>query len=129
MHDPPAVGGVQRFGDQYGEAQRLGERKRPLERLTIDVLHHQVIGAYIVKRANARMIQGSNGAGFAFEALAKFTLDELDGDDAVQPGIAGFPDLTHAAGADGRNDFVRADAAGRHDRHEDVSGIVTQARM
>jgi hypothetical protein len=59
-------------------------------------------------------------AGLALEAGSQiFTLgdvfrQDLDGDGAVEPCVAGLVHLTHAAGANGREDFVRPEfVAGR----------------
>ena len=52
------------------------------------------------------MIQRRHGAGFAFEALAKFGLGGFQRDDAVKPRVTRFVDVAHAALANGRKDFV-----------------------
>ena len=62
------------------------------------------------------MIQRGNGAGFAFESLAQILplgdvlRQNLDGDDAVEPGVARLPHLPHAAGAKGGEDLIWAEA-------------------
>ena len=38
---------------------------------------------------------------------------DLDRDDAIEPRVAGLVDLAHAAGAEGGEDFVRAEADAR----------------
>ena len=50
--------------------------------------------------ANMGMIQRGNRAGFLFETGAEANLELLDGDDAVQAGVAGFIDFPHAAFAE-----------------------------
>ena len=42
------------------------------ERLAFDQLHHQIIRADVVKRADVGMIQGGDGARFALETLAEW---------------------------------------------------------
>jgi hypothetical protein len=59
------------------------------------------------------MIQRGGGLGFAHEALAADGVggrgfgEELEGDFAVQARIQGFPDHSHAAGTQGREQLVR----------------------
>src|SRR5260370_36625699 len=64
-----------------------------------------------------RMIQRSNRAGFLLEACRMLPLQSLDGDDAVQPRITRLPHLAHAALADGRDDFIRAEFVAWLERH------------
>ena len=95
-------------------AQRLLERKtrrrtRALrehlgKRLTLDELHHQVIGADVVQRADVGMIQRRHGAGFALEAFREALVGHLDRDVAAEAGIPSAIHDAHAAGTDlGRN--------------------------
>jgi hypothetical protein len=69
--------------------------------------------ANIIERANMRMIQAGDGFGFLVEALlqnwiaGKMRGKDLDGDAAVEAGIAGAIDFAHAAGAKWGHDFVR----------------------
>ena len=57
----------------------------------------------VIKRANVRMIQAGNGAGFALEPFSQFRTvskmrrQNLDGDNAVEAGIFGAVNLTHSA--------------------------------
>ena len=119
-----AMRAVERVGDLSGELERLIERQRALldagsQRLALHVLHHHVTGAVlaadIVEHADVRMIQRGNGAGFAFEAGAQIFAfgdvfgQDLDGDGAVEPGVAGFVHLAHAAGAERGEDLVGAE--------------------
>jgi hypothetical protein len=55
------------------------------------------------------MIQRRDGAGLPLEALIEFGPGSLDRDNAVEPRVAGLVHLTHAPGADGREDLVRAE--------------------
>ena len=55
-----------------------------LECVALEVLHYQevhaVLCADVVKVANMRMVECGDGAGFAFEALARTGLEDLDRD-------------------------------------------------
>ena len=83
------------------------------QRLTLDQLHHQVVRAHIVERADVRMVQGRDGAGFAGESCAEAFLAHLDRHGAVQPGVAGAEDAAHAARAEECLDLVRTQASDR----------------
>jgi hypothetical protein len=52
------------------------------------------------------MVQGRDGACLPGEALRECALRSLDGDEAVEAGVAGLVDFAHAAGSYGREDFV-----------------------
>jgi len=54
------------------------------ERRALDVLHHQIVEADVVQRADVRMIQRGDGAGFPLEALAELLGADLDNYRAVQ---------------------------------------------
>jgi hypothetical protein len=56
-----------------------------------------------------RMIQCRDGQGFAREAVAEAVTALFHGNDAVQPRVARFPHLAHAACAKGREYFIRAE--------------------
>ena len=47
------------------------------ERGTLDELHHQVVGADVVQRADVGMIQRGDGAGFALKALIELLRQRL----------------------------------------------------
>ena len=63
---------------------------------------------------------------FALEARQRVRVgrhgrrDDLDGDVAPQPRIAGAIDLAHATGADGGNDFVWAESSAWSERGQRV---------
>ena len=132
MRHSGAMRAVERVGDLRGQLERLIERQRALldargQRLALHVLHHHVTGAVlvadVVEHADVRMIQRSNGAGFAFEAGAQILAlgdvfgQDLDGDGAVEPGVAGFVHLAHASGADRGEDLVGAEFFACGERH------------
>ena len=134
VDDALPVGGGQGVGDLGRHGQRLLERQRSLleavgERLAREVLHHQegrtVVLADVVERADVRVVQAGDGLRFALEAGAAVRVgadlgrEDLDGDGAVEAGVAGLVDLAHAAGADGGEDLVRAEAGTRREGHGD----------
>ena len=57
-----------------------------------------------------------NRARLALEPLANLRIggqrlrQDLDGDDAIEPGVAGLVDLAHTAGPEGGENLVRAEA-------------------
>ena len=54
----------------------------------------------------------------------------LDGDDAVEPRIAGFEHLAHAARAEGGLNFIRAEAsAGRQSHRRMICGLYARGRQ
>jgi hypothetical protein len=88
------------------------------ERLALDKLHHQEIdfafAADVVERADVRMIQRGDRAGFALETLAalrvrgKIRRQNLDRNVAPEARVARSIDFAHTAGAEGDDDFVGA---------------------
>ena len=76
------------------------------------------------------MIERGDDARFALEALAEVRIgsqgrgEDLDGDDAIEAGVARLVDLAHAAGAKGGLDFVRAKACARLQGHRGSAGII-----
>ncbi len=111
------VRGIQRIQNLIGVFGGLFERQRPMQRRAVDVLHHQIIGADIVDLADVRMIERRHRARLAFKAFAEFLLGDLQRDNAIQPGVARFPDLSRATGTELRNDFVGAQSVARGKRH------------
>jgi hypothetical protein len=77
----------------------------------------------IMQDANVRMIQAGDGLRFLLEALAqcriigKMGWKNLDGNDAVQAGVARAVDFSHAACTERCKDFVRAQASAGRERH------------
>ena len=129
MDDAVAMRGVEGGGDLDGALDRLVGRQRALrnsirERLALEARHDEEVGALVladvVERADVGVIEGADRLGLALEALApigvrrRFVREDLDGDGAIEPAVLRAIDLAHAAGAEGRDDFVGAEAgAGR----------------
>ena len=71
MNDALLVGRVQRLANLHRVFQRLIGRHWALDRSAIDILHHQVIWANVVKRADMGMVQRGDRARFTAEAFGK----------------------------------------------------------
>ena len=75
-----------------------------------------------------RVVQAGDGLRLALEPLFEIGVggdmlrQHLDGDGAVQAGVAGFVHLTHAARANGREDLVGAERGAGCKRHGYGSG-------
>src|SRR5262245_66030664 len=110
MDDAFAVRGLESADNLQRDSGRLQRGHRAGEGRTIDELHHQVVAADVVQRADVRMIEARDRSGLTFDGRAGHA-KPLDGDDPVEPGVAGFPDVSHAAGADAAEDHVWADLA------------------
>jgi hypothetical protein len=116
------------------------------EGFAFNQLRYQVAGADVVESANIRMIQGRDGASLALDAVCEMLGGNLDRHIAVQAGVARLVHLTHAAGADQLQDFIRADPRSTGKRHlwilprplphgrgsvsycKDASGFLSRAR-
>ena len=108
----------QRAGDLRSIAGREFWRKRAFldlrgERGAFDELHHQVVRANIVERANVRMVQRGNRPSFELKSLAIAFGGNLDGDYAAQSGIDGAIYGAHATGADLGFDFIWTELGAR----------------
>ena len=126
MDDPFFMRGFQRVGDLPRERERLvhGERAvgQPLgQRWSFDELEHEAadtVGFFQpVDRCDVGVVQRRQYLRLPLEAPQAFgnrletVGDDLDGDVAAQPGVAGAVHLAHSAGAEQRQDPVRAELA------------------
>ena len=109
VNDPLCVRSVETVCDLYRHGQRLRQRQRAGERLALDVLHDEVVRAYIIERAYVRVVQGGDGMRFACESVREFCSRELDGNSAVQTRVSGLPHLAHATCSDNGLEFVRTE--------------------
>ena len=122
MNDAFAMRCHHRVGDRDGNLEQFRKWQRTpaqalLERLSIEKLHHDevvAVGArHVVNRAYVRVVQGRNGPRFTLEPRAELGIVaeaircQLEGDDAVQTGIAGFVHFAHAARTCEFEDLVR----------------------
>ena len=88
------------------------------QRFALQVFQHQIVNAVlmanIVKRANVGMFKRRDGARLALKALAEFAVrrkmlrQDLDCHHTIKAGITGAIDLSHAACARQRKQFVGA---------------------
>src|SRR5215831_14889394 len=99
MRDALTVGGSESFENLASVRDGLVERHRALQRLALDVFHHQVIGTDIVNLADVRMVQSSYGAGFLLEARGELLFRDFDRDGAIEAAVASFPNVAHSARA------------------------------
>ena len=112
----------ERRGDLCSELQNLSDWKRPFgqavgERLPGDQFHHQVarfvFAADVVERADVRVVQLRDRAGFALETLpqvgtrGEMCRQDLDGDVALEPAVPGAVHLTHATRPNPSDDLIR----------------------
>src|SRR5437667_10811698 len=88
------LGNLPRDGQSFGESDWTGCHSFG-ERRAINVLHHDKVWANVVQGADVRMIQCSDGAGLALEALAELLGGDLNGDDAVEAVVGGLVNLAH----------------------------------
>ena len=132
MHDAAFVRPFQPLTNFNTVLQNLLSRERALrqavsQRLPLQKLHNQEVDAIlmadIMQSANVGMVQRRYGAGFVVETLpglgiaGQMTREDFDRDGAVQASVLGAIHLAHAAGADGRKDFVRAEFCAHGKRH------------
>ena len=144
VDDARAVRLVERRRDLDRRLERLVDRERALrqpirQRLAFEILHDEERGAVlladVVQRADVRMIELRDRAGFAIEALAELRVggegvgENLDRDRAIEPRVAGFVHLAHPAGADERQDLVRAEASAGVERHQWRRGLYRRALL
>ena len=104
MHDAALVRRFERGGNLRAEPQRVGDRKRPVadqigKRLAAHQLHDQAAPVAelgeLVKRGDIRVVERREDPGFAAKpgqavrVVTKAGVDELDGDVAIERGVAG----------------------------------------
>ena len=126
MDDAELVRRLERFGELPGNLERLGDRDRSLgdallEGRSLDELHDDRARAAALFEAvdvrDERMIQRREHPRLALEARQAIGIvddrlgQDLDGDVAVEPGVARAIDLAHPTGADEPEDLERAEAA------------------
>ena len=107
-----------------GIAAHAGDPLR--EVLAVDQLHHERARRRLstpVDLRDVRVIQRRQRARLALEARQPIRIgreqigQHLDGDVALEPGVARAIHLAHSAGADRRDDLVDADAVTRGKAH------------
>ena len=138
MDDPLLVGRFECLRDLPRDWQRLVDGNRPVhdaigERRSLDQLQHdrlEVVRFFkAVNRTDVRMVERGEQLRFAFEASKPIGIEDeglgqdFQRDAAVQRGVAGAIDLSHPACANGREDFVRAEADAGSERHSGRRGL------
>jgi len=130
MDDAPLVSGIQGVGELDANLHGAIDRQRAggqnfIEGITDEELHSDEGAALVlfdgVDGADCGMVKSGGGAGFpkkAFEglrvALVRFR-NEFEGNAAAEPGVFGFIDDTHAAGAEFSEDPIVGDGFVDHD--------------
>ena len=71
-----------------------------------------------------RVVQRRHRTGLALEPFRELLFGNLDGDDAVEAGVARSPDLTHAPSADGFEGFVWAEPLSPRKAGHNVSDYI-----
>jgi hypothetical protein len=102
----------------YGWQRAFGQALR--ERLAFQILHDEkiceVLAADVVERIDVRVSELRDRARFTLEPFAELRVgrqrlrEDLDGNDAIEPRVTGAIDLAHAAGPEGGENLVRAEA-------------------
>jgi hypothetical protein len=113
MHKAGAMGRVERVRDDDSDFQRLVDLQRSprqaiCERLSFEILHHEVVGVVlvpdVVERADVLVLKGGDGLGFALEASSQLGIgggQDFDGDRAIEACVTGAIHLAHPAGPNG----------------------------
>ena len=109
MYHPLAVRRLQRLANLRPVLEHFIERQRAFQSLALDILHHQIVGADVIQRADMRVIQGGDGPRLALETFAELFTADLDRHRAVQTRVKRFEDPAHAAGPEQSFDPVRSE--------------------
>ena len=132
MDDPLLMCAFQRLGDLFRDGQRFRERDWPFRNPVrqgrpLDEFHYERESSVRLLEAvdvcDVRMVQGGEEFGFALESGqapgvgADGLGQDLDCDLALEIGIRGAIDLAHPAGAEGGDDFIRAEARAGSQSH------------
>lgn len=116
---------------EYGYApfpnEAVEESYNRLRAFADNKLHNEkpdvTIALESMERRDVGVIEGSKKLRFALEATQAFWVlrerlgKDFDGDVTPERGVFGFVDFAHAAGADGGEDFVRAEAGSGGEGH------------
>ncbi len=120
--------------DLHRQAYHLLDAERTVQRGALHVLEHQIAGADIVDLADVRMIQRRNCPRLLLEAADAIRVggkrlgENLDRHVATKTRVARAIHLAHAAGADQRDDFIRADLRAQREWHDRDRQIIFRAR-
>ena len=87
-------------------ADRFVRRDRTAQWHAVDVLEHEIARPDVVQLTDVRMVQGRDRPRFVFESAQAIRVmghrrgENLDGDVAIEPRVAGAVDLAHPARAE-----------------------------
>ena len=109
-------------GDLEGLIERQGAFREPIrQRRAFEVLHDEkrraLLLAHVVQRADMRVSELRDRAGFAIEPLTELRIrgqlfgQDLDRDGAVEASVASLVHLPHPTGAEKGEDFVGAETS------------------
>ena len=139
MDDAFAVRGIERVGDFDGQAEQDVHFERTagdamLQGQAVQILHGDeglaIFLADVVNGADVGMVQRGSGLGLAAETLQSLAVlgdvfrEEFQGDEAIEAGVFGLVNDTHAATTQLFDDAVVRDGLADHlwaDRQADVS--------
>ena len=100
------------------------DAERTVQRGALHVLEHQIAGADIMDLADVRMIQRRNRPRLLLEAADAIRVggkrlgEDLDRHVTTKTRVARAIHLAHAAGADQRDDFIRANLRAQREWHD-----------
>ena len=117
MQDALRVRHFQRLDDVRGDAQGLVEGQRTMERRSLEVLHHEVVGPDVMQDADVGMAQRRDGAGLLLEALGVRAPQRLDRNCPAQARIDCLVDLAHPPLTQRGHNLVRAQTGTGNQRH------------
>ncbi len=139
VNDPLLVRRFERLRDLLRDRQRFVDRDRPArdslrEVFALDQFHHESVGSVglfqTVNGRNVLMVQGGEDFRFPLESGHSFRVgrerfgENLDGDVAIEPRVARAIHLPHAAGPQGGEDLVRAEAGARRESQKGLRWII-----
>ena len=125
VDDSGGVGGGEAVGNLRRDVEQLAGRnglagEQGTERFALDEFADDVLlaglDAKVVDGDDVGVVERGDGAGLALEAAAVIGAggacprEDLDGDVAIEPGVAGAVDLAHAADPESGLDLVVAEA-------------------
>jgi len=128
MNDSGAVGLLESVGHLNAVLDELLDRKRSMrealrERLSLAMLHDQVIGTNVIQPADVRMIERRDGPGLVLKTqiepcvVREFGGKDLDGNGASKPCVTRGVNLSHSPSAEWRDDLIRPKACSRREFH------------
>jgi len=117
MRDALPMRGVQSLQNLARIVYSLFPRQWTCQRHALDELHHEVVGADVMQRADMRMIERRHGTSFPFKPFAEVGFRHFQRHGAIQASIARLPDFTHATLAQRRDQGIGTELVVRRKRH------------